>query len=146
MLFRSHATRIPSKLLWINVLWCTFGTLILIIACQALIPLFFTAKYTEALHVLPVLAAGMALSSLSQPFHAFFAAQRKGRPLKIMSVTTSLLNVILNVILIPIFSIYGAGIALISSFGVNVVMNIYYYRIFLREQRLPTGIEESVIN
>lgn len=113
------------------------GSVILLFACSWLIPLFFTEKYSDALALLPFLAAGVALNGLNQPFHAFLSAQRQGRSIRVISISTSSLNVILNIILIPKYAAIGAAMAYTSSYAVNIIMNLHYYSRFrLREKTL----------
>ncbi len=134
--YKSFATedRIPRKLLMISLLWSTIGAAVFWMACQTLIPLFFTEKYISALSVLPWVMAGFALAGLNQPFHAFLAAHRRGRDIRIMSVTTSSINIVLNLSLIPLLAMTGAGIAFLTTYAVNIVMNLYFYRRYLGQR------------
>jgi O-antigen/teichoic acid export membrane protein len=134
----ARADRIPGQVLLANGVWCVAGSLILVAACSVLIPLFFTDKYSTAMQVLPYLAAGSALAGLNMPFHTFLSARRRGRAIKIMSITTSAVNVLLNIALVPVFSMRGAGIAMISSYGLNIGMNLFFYRQYLRETTAAT--------
>lgn len=120
--------RIDRRILVVNLLWCTVGALLVLAACQLLIPLFFTDRYAEALGVLPWIVAGFALAGLNHPFHSFLAAQRQGRAIRIMSTTSSGVNIAANLTLIPLLGMTGAGIAFIATYAVNIVMNLYYYR------------------
>lgn len=126
--------RIPRKLLLLSLLWSTAGAAVFWMAYQTLIPLFFTDRYISALNVLPWVMAGFALAGLNQPFHAFLAAHRKGREIRIMSVTTSTINIGLNLALIPVLAMTGAGVAFFSTYAVNIVMNLYFYRRYLEER------------
>lgn len=118
---------ISGKILFGNLLWCVAGSVALVLACEVLIPVFFTNKYAPALDVLPWLALGGALAALNVPYTTFLSAQRQGKAIKVMSITTSSLNLLLNLILIPFYSLHGAAIALICSYGLNFAMNLYYY-------------------
>jgi len=84
------------------------------------------------LTVLPYIAIGIALSGLNAPYHAFLAARREGKAIKIMSITTSGLKIVLNIVLIPFFSMIGAGLALIGTYTANIVMNLYFYQKYRR--------------
>ena len=130
--------RLSKKLLIANLVWCIGVGIVLFVACELLIPILFTTKYSGALTVLPLLICAAMFAGLNAPFHAFLSAQRQGRSIKVMSVSTSLFNVILNVLLIPFYSMIGAGIALVSSSALNVGMNAYYYRKFLTTQTHAT--------
>lgn len=143
--YRSFAgsDRIPRTLLAANAVWCIGGSVALLIACEYLIPLFFTASYERSLAVLPYLAAGGALAGLNMPFHAFLAARRQGRAIRVMSVTTSTVNVVANIALVPLFSVVGAGIAMICSYGLNIVMNLHYYRLVTRTASAGGGLQQT---
>ena len=127
----TRTSRISKKILVGNFIWCFTGTLLLLLLCEILIPLFFTDKYAAALGVLPYLAIGSALSGLNVPYHTFLSAQRQGRSIKIMSISTSSLFVLLSVILIPYYSVYGAAIAIVCTYGLNLIMNLYYYHLYI---------------
>jgi O-antigen/teichoic acid export membrane protein len=120
--------RISRKVLVATVLWSTVGAFALWAACQVFIPLFFTDRYSEALTVLPWLVVGFALAGLNHPFHAFLAAQRQGRAIRIMSITSSAVNIVCNIVLIPLLGMIGAAMAFAATYAVNIVMNIHYYR------------------
>jgi O-antigen/teichoic acid export membrane protein len=120
--------RIGGRLLALNLIWCTAGAIFLLAACQVLIPLFFTDDYATSLAVLPWMMAGFSLAGLNHPFHAFLAAHRQGRAIRIMSITSSGTNIGLNFALIPLLGMTGAAIAFIATYAVNIVMNLHYYR------------------
>jgi O-antigen/teichoic acid export membrane protein len=139
--------RIPRRILVISLLWSTVGAAALWAACQALIPLFFTDRYSEALTVLPWIMAGFGLAGLNHPFHAFLAAHRQGRAIRIMSMTSSGVNIALNVALIPFLAMTGAALAFLATYAVNIAMNLHFYRQVLREEaetgRLSVPDEEN---
>jgi O-antigen/teichoic acid export membrane protein len=135
---------IARRLLLINVLWCTVGALLLFAACQVLIPMFFTDRYDESLVVLPWLLAGFALAGLNHPYHAFLAARRQGRAIRIMSVTTSGVNIVLNVALIPLLGMIGAALAFAATYGVNILMNLHFYRRFRLTAAADKDVDEVV--
>lgn len=136
--------RIPRRILTVNLVWCTVGALLVLLACQLLIPLFFTDRYASALSVLPWIVAGFALAGLNHPFHSFLAAHRQGRAIRVMSMTSSGVNVAANIALIPLLGATGAGLAFIATYAVNIVMNLHYYR-QLRDgtASVPTEMEEG---
>ncbi|MFZ1730233.1 MAG: oligosaccharide flippase family protein [Bacteroidota bacterium] len=135
---------IARRLLTINLLWCTVGAVVLLAACQLLIPLFYTARYTDALTVLPWLIAGFALAGLNIPYHSFLAARRQGRAIRIMSISTSAVNIAANLALIPFLGMTGAAIAFVATYGVNIVMNLYFYRRFRQSILVGTASDEAV--
>ncbi len=128
--FKSFTTQrsIPKRILWGNTFWCISSALFVVIIAGVVIPIFFTDKFERSIPLVPYLAAGSALAGLNAPYHAFLLAHRLGKQVKIMSWWTSGTNVALNLILVPLLSATGAGIAMISSYGLNLAMNLYYYR------------------
>ncbi|MBE0645456.1 MAG: oligosaccharide flippase family protein [Bacteroidetes bacterium] len=135
---------IARRLLLINLTWCTMGAALLLAACQLLIPLFFGARYAESLTVLPWLMAGFALAGLNHPYHAFLAARRQGRSIRIMSIASSAVNIVLNLTLIPLLAMTGAAIAFIATYAVNILMNLHFYRTFRREAAAAEQADGSV--
>ncbi|NOY05150.1 MAG: oligosaccharide flippase family protein [Chlorobi bacterium] len=139
--YKSFTTRrvIPRKIIWGNTLWCIGSALFIIIIAGFIIPLFFTSKFESSIPLVPYLAAGSALAGMNAPYHAFLLAHRLGKQVKIMSWWTSGTNVALNIILVPLLSATGAGIAMISSYGLNLAMNLYYYRQGITETLFKTS-------
>ncbi len=128
--FKSFTTRtaIPRKIIWGNTFWCIGSGLFIIVIAGVVVPLFFTSKFDSSIPLVPYLAAGSALAGMNAPYHAFLLAHRLGKQVKIMSWWTSGTNVALNIVLVPLLSATGAGIAMISSYGLNLAMNLYYYK------------------
>jgi O-antigen/teichoic acid export membrane protein len=118
---------IPPRILAASLGWSVVIGLVIGLGGFILVPLFFTESYTSALAVLPLLALGGVLLGANHPFHAFLAARRQGRAIRIMSVTTSSINVILNLTLIPRMGMTGAALAFITTYAVNIGMNLWFY-------------------
>jgi Na+-driven multidrug efflux pump len=55
-------------------------------------------------------------------------AHRQGQYVRNMSIASSSLNVIGNVILIYKFGVIGAAVSAILTYALNYVMNLYYYQ------------------
>lgn len=121
------ASAMPRRLLRVNVAWAAVGGVALVALCTVLIPLAFTAKYDAALALLPMVACGIAIASVNEPFHAYFSSHGAGRTLRTLSVATSSLNVVLMLVLIPRLGAAGAALALIASGTLNLVMNLRAY-------------------
>jgi O-antigen/teichoic acid export membrane protein len=127
--YRTMATApaMPRRLLRVNIVWALGGGIALVALCMVLIPIAFTAKYDAALGLLPLVAAGIAIASVNEPFHAYFSSHGAGRTLRTLSVATSSLNVVLMLVLIPTLGATGAALALIASGTLNLVMNLRAY-------------------
>ncbi|GEM_PF-1195044 len=139
-----YEDRIPRRILVVSLLWCTIGAAVLFLACQTLIPLFFTDRYTESLAVLPWVMSGFALAGLNHSFHSFLAAKRQGRAIRTMSIVCSAVSVTLNLALIPLLGMTGAAIAFLSTYAVNIVMNIRFYRRAAGKEHTQSEPDETV--
>ncbi len=126
---------IPRRVLVLNAIWCAAAAALLAGLGMLLVPLLFTGRYLPALPVLPLLAAATALAGINAVFHSFFNAQRQGRTMRFLSISTSGLNVLANLALVPFLSMTGAGLALCASTGLNLVLNLYFYRRYRRGRR-----------
>lgn len=135
--FKEFATteRIPAKALFVNAGISVVGGLALVLGALVIVPMIFNDAYENTLAVLPVIAVGSVLSGLNQPYHSFLAAKRQGRAMRTMSFATSGLNIVLNVILVPLLSMIGAAVAYIATYALNLLMNLYYYNSFLKVGR-----------
>ncbi len=91
----------------------------------------FGANYYPAIGVLKMLTAMVFLSYLIHPFNQLLVSFHKQEYLFWISLSTALINVVLNAILIPKYSFYGAGIATIISYFLAVVLNVYFCRKFI---------------
>lgn len=124
---------IPRPILTGNLLWCIGGTLLVVLAAFVFVPLLFPAKYQPALAVLPLLALGTALAGLNAPYHSFLQARRKGRVVRRMSITTSLVSVGGNLLMVPLWGMQGAAWALIACYGVNLLFNLFTHHALSKE-------------
>jgi O-antigen/teichoic acid export membrane protein len=119
---------IPTRVLRGSAIWALGGGAAVALLGPALVPVFFPGAYNSALQVLPLLALGVALGALNSPYNAFLAAKRQGKAIRIMSISTSVTNIVLNLLLIPLWAMTGAAIAYIATYALNIGMNVYYYR------------------
>ena len=81
------------------------------------IPLLFGAAYAPAVTPFLVLLPGVTLVTLSRVLARYFAAIGNQRPLVFLFTGALLLNVALNLVLIPRFGILGASLASLVSYG-----------------------------
>ena len=133
---------IPRRMLVMNAAWCVAGAAALVASGALIITVFFSRNYLPSLSVLPFLACGAALVGLNSLFHSFFMARREGRVIRIMAFATSGANVILNIALVPVLSMAGAGIAFVSSNALNLVLNVLYYKRYrMRVAQAPSSTE-----
>jgi Na+-driven multidrug efflux pump len=82
----------------------------------------------SALEVVPYLTIAAVFTGLNQLYHSFLMAHRQGQFVRNMSIASSSLNVIGNVVLIYRFGVIGAALSAILTYALNYVMNLYYYQ------------------
>ena len=121
---RRRMTPIVSR--WVFLV-TVVGSGMLALVAAPLINLLFGAKYAQAAGALLWLLPGIALSSLARVLANDLAA--RGRPE--LNMYTALLiviiNVVLNVLLIPKMGISGAALATTLAYSVNTVIKVYLY-------------------
>jgi stage V sporulation protein B len=120
--------RIPTKLIVANFLWLALAGVALVFLGEFLLKKIFTSKYLDALVLVPYLAVAAVLTGLNQLYHSFLMAHRQGQYVRNMSIASSSLNVLGNVILIYKFGVVGAAVSAILTYALNYVMNLYYYK------------------
>ncbi len=120
--------RIPMKFSLLNFLWLLGAATALILLAKFLVVTIFTAKYFNALSVIPLLTLSSVFMGLNQLYHSFLMAHGKGRYVRNMSIASSSVNVIGNFVLIYQYGLMGAAVAAVLTYGVNYAMNIYYYQ------------------
>jgi O-antigen/teichoic acid export membrane protein len=106
-------------------LWAALGSgLVLLASVELLVKVLFGAKYAAASGVVALLLPGVLL--LSGARVACVAMSARGRPeLNIyMSVAIFVLNVGLNVLLVPVLGARGAALATSCAYGVGAVISL----------------------
>ena len=102
--------------------------LVLFLFPEAVIRLFFGAGYVEAGTALRVLSFGFIIGNLSGPNRGTLVALGHARFLMWTTLAAVLLNVVLNIFLIPLLGIVGAAIAFATSIILtNVVRSARVY-------------------
>ena len=120
--------RIPLKLNFMNFLWLLGAGTGLVLLGDVLIEGIFTSKYLNAMAVVPLLTVSAIFTGLNQLYHSFLMAHRQGQYVRNMSIASSSVNVIGNVVLIQQFGLKGAAFSAVLTYVLNYVMNLYYYQ------------------
>lgn len=120
--------RIPLKLNFMNFLWLLGAGTGLVLLGDVLIEGIFTSKYLNAMAVVPLLTVSAIFTGLNQLYHSFLMAHRQGQYVRNMSIASSSVNVIANVVLIQQFGLKGAAFSAVLTYVLNYVMNLYYYQ------------------
>lgn len=107
-------------------------------------------EYMHDYNTFLVLVVSKMVLNLSLIFHYILYVRKNDFPIIKATVFASVINILLNFILIPSMNIMGAALATLISFLIVMVMKMYYtrnlpeakqiiYLRFLRRSRKPTG-------
>jgi len=112
--------------------WLTFLTLpaflILCLYPETVLNLFFGSAYSAAAPVLRILPFGFMLNNLLGPNTATLIAMGRSRFVMWAALSVAMLNVALNIALIPPLGIVGAAIALAASYTLaNTLVSVRLY-------------------
>lgn len=125
--FTSREKVHPTIVLF-NWIWIGVAALLLFILSKPLIVLLFGAKYLPTLTVMPILILAGVFQSAYQPYQSFLFS--KGvKDIKIGSFIIAAVNVVFNLLLIPIYGYVGAAIAtFMSYFGWFIFFRWLYFK------------------
>jgi len=126
--------RIPKKVIYYNSLWLAACVVGLTIFGKFIVVLLFTEKFLPTVPLILPLALASFFQGMYQPYGMFFESKGKGKWIRNNSCATSLVNLVGNIVLIPIFGAYGAAIASALSKMTHYIVYIYYMRRYLNEK------------
>jgi O-antigen/teichoic acid export membrane protein len=97
---------------------------------KIILTILFPDNYVDGYLVLVILAIAYFISSLAMTSKLVLATMKKTRFIFSVVLIGAILNIILNIILIPKYSILGASIATaISTILVAILFNVYSYKV-----------------
>jgi O-antigen/teichoic acid export membrane protein len=129
--------------------WFSFLTLpIFLVLClfpEAVLSLFFGSAYVAAAPALRILSLGFIISNLLGPNGNTLIAMGESRFIMWSVLATAILNIILNIVLIPPLDIVGAAIASAISLSlVNIIFSVKLYSL-CRAQPLSKNLLKPLI-
>ncbi len=104
-----------------------FGIAI-IIALYPLVKFLDKAELVENYNLIYLLVGAKVVFNISMIYHYILYVAHKDRLIIFSSVIAAIANVVLNLILIPIYGIYGAAIATFVSFSTIFVLKFIFAR------------------
>lgn len=111
--------------------------IILTLSSELLIDIFADEKYHEAWKYLPILALGVILSNVSGMAGSNFSASRESKYFFYSSIWGAVIALIVNIIFIPIWGLYGAAISVVLSYLAMSVSRIAYSWKYVKITRIP---------
>lgn len=101
-----------------------------IVTAPQIINFFYGASYSPSIGVFRLLILAAAVNFLFNPYNmALIIADQQKKHLWICFIT-ALLNIVLNLVLIPKYSFYGAGLATLVSYIVLFILEVEFSRRF----------------
>jgi O-antigen/teichoic acid export membrane protein len=119
----TNAIKIINKLL---IIVCLPLMLILMTFSKDLIRVFFGEDYLSGVLPFNILLAGALFSVLSMIFYQLLVALKESKKSMKVYLYGGVLNIILNLILIPYYSLLGAAISSALSFLLMLYLSFYY--------------------
>lgn len=118
-----------SKVFSIYTFLLSTGASILIVLNNTLAKLLFRNDFLEAGLYVPILLLAVLYSGISYFLGSILVAEKDSIRIMISTIVGAVSNIILNILLIPIMSIYGAAIAtLVSNFVMVLIRLIILYK------------------
>ncbi len=104
----------------------------IITLCRPITQIYLGADYYESWHYEPILQVATLFSCLVNFFASVYMAEKRSVLALITASTGAVVNVVLNLILIPIYGSYGAAIATAVSFIVVFIIRMINTRHFVK--------------
>jgi O-antigen/teichoic acid export membrane protein len=101
-------------------------TLAYVIAMRLAFPLLIDQRYAQAASLFPVLAAVLWLRSIYQTAFSFLLYAGNTLPLAKANVIAAVINVGVNLALIPLIGLWAAPIALLAGFAALSIISLTY--------------------
>ena len=118
--------RIPMRVFVYNTLWLAFCVLFLYISADFIVNTLFGADYLKVSSYILPLSIAFLFQGMYAPF-SFLAIKSKGKELRNVAYLEASVNVIGNIILVPIYLVEGAIYASIFSRFTHFIGLWYYY-------------------
>lgn len=121
------------------------GILVLLPLIRLSIQFLLSDSFQSAYEYIPILFISSALAMLSSFWGSGFESAKETRGILVSTLAAFVANLILNIILVPLFSIYGVAIANVGAYAVlffaRVVKSRRFFQISVdRERILPLSL------
>ena len=104
----------------------------LTILSKSLLGILTTSEFIEAYMVIPIVALGALLFSIGNLFSDVLMLFKKTKIISLVFGSSALLNLVLNIFLVPLIGIIGAAIATLVTFAI-----LFFVLAFISFKSLP---------
>lgn len=123
----TNMEKIPKKIIYLNLLWLVICIVGFMIIGKYVVILLFSKHFLPVASLIVPLGLASFFQGAYQPYNMFLAANGKARWMKNMSFLATIVNLVGNIILIPIYGVMGATIASIISRLCSFLSHLYCY-------------------
>ena len=144
-----------EKLFTVTTRWITVGTfpvfVLMFLFPEQTLVFFFSDEYTTGSLALRFLVLGSMITRIPGLTGAFLTAVGKTKTLMYISVATAILNIAVNIVLIPTYGILGAAIATAGARVFNnlvqsiVILRLFQLSPFNWEYLFPLSVISAVV-
>lgn len=126
--FEQYFSKVHNLFISVGVVGC--GGLILF--SKVLGQILFAKDFVEAWHYVPYLTVATFFSSYSIFLSSVFRAAKRTTSIFVATIVGSIVNLVLNIILIPTMGCGGAAIATAAGFASMCIMRLYLMHTFVK--------------
>ena len=127
--------RIPKKVFLYNGLWLIACIIFLYFTAKIIVQLFFGQDFQAvSIYIFP-LSFAFLFQGLCAPY-TFLAAKSMGKEIRNVAWLEAVINILGNLILIPIYGVFGAIYASIGAKFLHFTALHFYYRKYLRDKNI----------
>ncbi len=134
----SKLERIPQRIFLLITTLSILGVIIINIAGDFIIVHFFGKEYIDASSYILIFSLAFFFMAMYQPFN-FLTAKGKGKVVRNTAIVESLINILGNIILIPLLGIAGALYTTLVARMSHFFMKWYYYTKYLHQIAKDNG-------
>ncbi len=142
-LFKGFANRdrIPQKVILFNFLWLASCVIGLVFLGQYIVVILFSNKYISTVPLILPLALAGFFQGMYQAYNVFITTHRKGKWIRNVGLAMSGVNLIGNIILIPLFGAIGAAYASLISMLVAFIAHHSLYIKTIKQKMITIKFE-----
>ncbi len=133
----SSSVSIDRRILLLNAIWIIFSVFLLVLLGPWIVRVIFSPDYSPAIPLLIPLAIAFGISGLSKTYTYFLVVKGEGIAIRNISLILIGVNLILNLILIPLSGMAGAAYARIFTSMLDFILIRRTYGFILRKNETP---------
>jgi O-antigen/teichoic acid export membrane protein len=128
----SQQNFIPKKVFIYNTTWLIVSITGLYFLADWVVEWLFGADFSLVSEYAIGLSLAFFFQGLYQPFN-FLSSKSQGKAVRNVAITEALVNIIGNIILIPIYGVTGAIYTSIFAKFIHFIGKLYYYKKYVKE-------------